>query len=79
MQQPHMPFGAKKENDLCQLKLSLEKEGRPVCNGTAERQALASGLPRIKRELPQSKSASHPLYDPLRKKQNKPKHQQTRH
>lgn len=56
-----------------------EREGRPVHGGMAEWQVLVSGLPRIKWELPQSRSASHPLSCQLRKKKTTNKPQQIKH
>lgn len=56
-----------------------EREGRPVHGGVAEWQVLVSGLPRIKWELPQSRSASHPLSCQLRKKKTTNKPQQIKH
>lgn len=70
---PTCHLGLKEKMIFASWNCHWQREGRPVRSSTAERQALASGLPRMKWELPQSKSASHPFYCPLRRKKTKQK------
>lgn len=69
---PTCHLGLKRRMTFASWNCHWEREGMPLRTGMAQRQVLASGPPRIKWELPQSKSASHPLYCPLRRK-TKPK------
>lgn len=59
------------------MKLSLGKAREAMHGGMAQWQLLLFSLPRIKWELPQSRSASHPLYCQLRKKKKKDNKQTT--
>lgn len=76
---PTCHLGLKRRMIFASWHCHWKREGRPVRTSMAEGQVLASGLPRIKQESPQSESASHPLHWPLSKNKKNPKAQQTKH